>query len=243
MSDKYFYKHQVLGDVIVTVRRDARRYIARWRDDGVHLTVPAGVGISDIVGVLARMTPDLMASRHKRILYHPCYSVRMHDFTVTVMDDNSDCGIKIELLQTDRMNGYKKFAIKVGGKVDYNDPLIQKRIEKSFRRIATYMAKDILLTIAGEIASGLGVAPASIAIGRGRQRLGSCSSEGNISLSPLLMYMPDRLRRYVIMHELAHLEEMNHSPRFYALLDSYCGGNERELRRELNEYVWPINRL
>ena len=49
---------------------------------------------------------------------------------------------------------------------------------------------------------------------------GSCSSSGNINLSTRLLFAPDHVIDYVIIHELAHLIEMNHSARFYKLVSS-----------------------
>lgn len=50
-------------------------------------------------------------------------------------------------------------------------------------------------------------------------RFGSCSSRGNISFSYRLMLYPEPAREYVVVHELAHLLEMNHSKRFYAIIE------------------------
>ncbi len=49
-----------------------------------------------------------------------------------------------------------------------------------------------------------------------RSRWGSCSRTGNISLSTLLLFAPQEVMDQVIIHELAHLKEPNHSPAFWA---------------------------
>jgi len=63
---------------------------------------------------------------------------------------------------------------------------------------------------------------------------GSCSSKGNINLSTRLLFAPDAVRDYVIIHELAHLIEANHSPRFWRLVSNAMPNykqHERWLRK------------
>ena len=56
----------------------------------------------------------------------------------------------------------------------------------------------------------------AIAIRAQRTRWGSCSSRGNLNFNCLLMLAPENVREYVVIHELCHRKEMNHSPGFWA---------------------------
>ena len=64
----------------------------------------------------------------------------------------------------------------------------------------------------------MGLKYGRITITSAQKRFGSCSSEGNISYSYRLMLYPEAAREYVVVHELAHLKEMNHSSKFYAII-------------------------
>lgn len=58
---------------------------------------------------------------------------------------------------------------------------------------------------------------------------GSCSCAGNINLNLNLIRLPEPLCDYVLLHELCHLKEPNHGPRFHALLERLCLSNIRHL--------------
>lgn len=71
-------------------------------------------------------------------------------------------------------------------------------------------------------------------IGNQRSRWGSCSPQGKISLNLKLLFLPDRVVRYVLVHELCHLVHMNHSQRFWARVRRHEPA-WRELRKELGD--------
>jgi predicted metal-dependent hydrolase len=73
--------------------------------------------------------------------------------------------------------------------------------------------------VAEREADRLGVEYGTIGIRDPRTRWGSCSSRGNLSFSWRLVIAPAEVLEYVVVHELCHLRELNHSKRFYRLLD------------------------
>jgi len=74
-----------------------------------------------------------------------------------------------------------------------------------------------------------------ISIRNQKTRWGSCSRRGNLNFSYKLIFLPEKLANYVIVHELCHLLEMNHSSKFWKLV-AQIFPNYLELRKRLSEY-------
>lgn len=66
-----------------------------------------------------------------------------------------------------------------------------------------------------------------------KTRWGSCSSKKNLSFSYKLVLIPDKFVEYIIAHELCHLKEMNHGPKFWKLVEETVP-NYRKIQQELH---------
>jgi len=96
------------------------------------------------------------------------------------------------------------------------------------------LARDELGPRLLALASVHGLKVSGVSIRNQRSRWGSCSRAGRIALNYRLVQMPPAVSDYVLVHELMHLKEQNHSRRFWRLVEAACPDfrqAERWLRR------------
>ena len=94
-------------------------------------------------------------------------------------------------------------------------PLTDGELQELGRRAAEYIPGRVR-----HYAALLGVSPRKITIRSQRTRWGSCSAAGSLNFNCLLMLTPPQAIDSVVVHELCHMLEMNHSERFYRLVYS-----------------------
>ena len=116
------------------------------------------------------------------------------------------------------------------------DDDVQAWITKTLEAFARKRVKQRLVPRLLDMAKERGLNVSKVKVSSARGRWGSCSSKGNINLSLYLILLPHHLQDYVLQHELTHLIEMNHGPRFWARLDKVCGGKAKTLRAEMRHY-------
>ena len=93
--------------------------------------------------------------------------------------------------------------------------------EADLKRIFRAFARKALFIRLFDQVQRLGLELPQLTVRDQASRWGSCSSSGRISLNWRLVLLPPELQDYIVLHELAHLAEMNHSGRFWALLGEY----------------------
>ena len=104
------------------------------------------------------------------------------------------------------------------------------KLEKLYRE----KAREQIEKRAAHFAALMGVDYGRIAIRGQKRRWGSCSGAGNLNFNWKLALMPPEILDYVVVHELAHRKEMNHSPRFWAEVEKILP-DYKERRKWLKE--------
>ncbi|HWI17468.1 MAG TPA: SprT family zinc-dependent metalloprotease [Vicinamibacterales bacterium] len=97
-------------------------------------------------------------------------------------------------------------------------PVVVRPDEPALRKRAIKELPPQLMALAG----AHGIAVARVSIRNQRSRWGACSSTGSITLNWRLVLVPDFVREYVMIHELMHRREMNHSKRFWKHVAAAC---------------------
>jgi len=127
-------------------------------------------------------------------------------------------------------------------------PLFTRRRRRTARppitaaeRAVRREAKKAILARVAELENFTGIFAERVAIRDQRTRWGSASSMGNLNFNWRIATMPEPVRDYVIIHELAHLRQMNHSKDFWAIVAEYCPAYKTH-RRWLREYSKQMHR-
>ena len=231
----YEFDYPQLGRVRLTVRSNSRSITARWKNGKIQLNIPRGISEQDVLNALQKFTPSLQRSK-PALRYHDGQQIILDGLTIT---------IKKQTLDPRKILGQARIpnsVIGVGSEWDFDNDNTTKSVSRLMCKVAQRLAPEILLPHARRLAQNVGTTPLGWSISTGHRVLGKCDSNGFISLSYIIVFLPLHLREYIIYHELAHLSEMNHSSRFHQLCNKYCNGKEAHYINELKAYKWPILR-
>ena len=102
-------------------------------------------------------------------------------------------------------------------------------------------AKAVLVPWLGRLSSELSLPFNRVSVRRQRTKWGSCSAEKSISLNRNLLFLPLPLARYVLVHELCHGRRLDHSKKFWNLLETF-EPNSRQAAAKVREAADSVPR-
>ncbi|MFZ5558286.1 MAG: M48 family metallopeptidase [Pseudomonadota bacterium] len=214
---------------VLTRRRRMRNVVMRIDGDGLLVSAPHSASVSAIEAVLtekARWILKRLAENAARPRFDPVWAdgeaLPWLGGALTLRIEAAP-----RLWPVERVGGMLVVAHPGAG-----DPVLTGRL------VAQWYDEQALALFqqrAAALAPVLGVPLPPIRLSSSRSEWGSCSSGGRVLLNRRLIHVPPHLIDYVIAHELAHLRELNHSPRFWDLVARACP-EHRALRRELRRY-------
>ena len=201
-------------EVPVTLRRNrnARRYILRLDKSGTGIVVTLPTRGSQ------RQAMEFAAS-HSRWIEEQLASAADH---IPLTD-----GSLIPLRGTDHRIVHRPDCrgtvwIAADGSREIHVAGHREHVPRRTRDWLKRQAKDDLLTASGLYAGKMGLKFSRVTVRDQTTRWGSCSAAGALSYSWRLILAPPYVLDYVAAHEVAHLQEMNHGPRFWSLVRTHC---------------------
>ncbi|MGH8177469.1 MAG: M48 family metallopeptidase [Steroidobacter sp.] len=213
----------------VRISRRARRLSVRVYPGGrVEVVAPPGASAATVqrfVGVhrqwIDRRIEDLSASRGVIDEMRPgSIDLPALDRRFTVRYEPGDAAaIRVRFNDAD--------ALILSGPVDD-----ERAVAAALREWVTRFAIRELRRELAIVAQPGGFQFSRVQIRRQRTRWGSCSASGTISLNVCVMFLAPAVMRYLLIHELAHTKHMNHSKRFWSLVEAH-EPDYRRLDREL----------
>jgi predicted metal-dependent hydrolase len=202
-------RHLLIDGDAVTIHvvrhRRARRYVVRVAPDGtVRLTVPRGSSIAGGLRFAATQTRWIARERGRQIARQAPWQ------------DGTQVWYRGERI-TIQCYGRRVVCGDVTASLT-RDADVRSTLERRLREVATAELPDRCLALADACA----LTVARVSVRNQRSRWGACSSRGVITLNWRLVQMPPRVSDYVILHELMHLRQPNHSRRFWRQVDNVC---------------------
>ena len=204
--------------VIITTRRGVRNITLRPKvvpKREIHITKPWLVSSSAALRFLEtkqKWVESVFQKCPKKISLKPGDVICVFGRNVTLVHDSA---LRSNKLTDDGMQ------LIVGGGAD----MFERRVRDFVKAQLMQEIKNIIRTVPRDFW------PKKIALRDTSSRWGSCSSTGTMSFSWRLAFAPVDIMRYVVMHELAHVKHMNHSPEFWATVRELYGfGVERAKR-------------
>ena len=220
-----------------TLTRSKRKTIGLYIKDGIlEIRTPLKCSQSEIDKLVAEKENWI----RDKLSYSKSLSKKREDFTLNY-------GSKI-LYLGEEYPIIKKAGSRVGFDNGFYMPqdLSQDEIKDACIQIYRLLAKRDLTNKAHEFSKQMNVMPVAVKINDAKTRWGSCSSRKSINFSWRLIMADSAVVDYVTVHELAHLTEMNHSAKFWSIVENVLPDYRerksrlRKLQKRLSTENWGV---
>ncbi len=232
MGNKFIDKE--LGTIAIRRNARAKRIIARYNKDHIIITIPVWFNLKELPDVIDEMRPELSSFLEEKRKSAKAIEdgMKIETSTLKIRVEVTSQTTSFDYLKTDN-----EVIIMVSPSIEIDKPDNQRQILYMINNIIYKQAQQVLIPRTIEFAEKLGLTVNQVKISKSRGRWGSCSHNKNINLSYYLMMLPQKLIDYVILHELAHTIEQNHSKAFWNLLDKLCGEDSKALGSITKRYM------
>lgn len=220
-----------VGNITFSKNNRSTRIRITVKPGGINVTLPSTVPYSEAIRFVQTKADWIVQQQSKLASGLPVFSPDS-EFTTKFHRLKISSG-NFQTVHNRIGNGIIQFFIPE--KFDYRIPVIQDFIKDTLIKVMRLEAKAYLPRRVDELARQHGLRYKQVFVKNAQTRWGSCSSEDNINLNLHLMRLPNQLIDYVILHELAHTVEKNHSPRFWKLLGTMID-HPQKLRKEMRQY-------
>lgn len=215
------FEHPELGLVQLRTRLSARRQIIKVTQRLVIITVPPG--FEDSVFPLSEETVEKILRLRERVVCRSGEGRFKIDEEIETLTFKVVIGWqenpKIRVFGAKLEDGVLRINMPIGADIEAD--VTQKALKRIVLKFLRMEAERVLPERLEYWSKRCGLDYRSVKVDTAKSRWGCCSSQRDIKLSYYLMLLPERLVDYVLVHELCHTREMNHGPRFKALLHSY----------------------
>lgn len=148
---------------------------------------------------------------------------------------------RLHIFRTERSNFYMRLEdgvlhIACPNETRFEEEEVQSLLKSMLEKALRHEAKRLLPERITLLARQHGFMLTGVKINNSKTHWGSCTMKKSINLSQSLMLLPWHLVDYVLLHELCHTIEMNHSERFWKLMDKVTDNQAIRLRSELKNY-------
>ncbi|NLI72773.1 MAG: M48 family metallopeptidase [Bacteroidales bacterium] len=229
------YSDEVLGEILFKQNLRSKRMFVKILPGHLEVNLPHGFteknGLQFLFNEKDKILKKKKSLEQKKILLTENNPLQTLTFAVQVKKANR------KSLFSSMKSGV--LTIEYPETLDEKDEQVQQYFWNSINYFLRKEAKRVLPKRTRFLAEKFNFNFSDVKIQSSKTRWGSCNQKKAINLSFYLLLLPQYLIDYVILHELCHTKELNHSPRFWEWMDRVTDGQAKTLRKELKAYMTP----